>query len=165
MSLAVLDRIDHRILEILQADNHIPNVNLAEQVGLSAPACSRRVARLREEGVIIKDVSIVDPRRVGKSVQVTVAVSLAVRRKAQVEAFRQKMLDRPEVVQCYMVAGSIDYFVVAVLADVESYAEFASDVFAGDDNVKSYESWFVLSHVKNETGLPLPLAPGDAGAR
>jgi len=164
VSLATLDRIDHRILEILQSDNHIPNVNLAEKVGLSAPACSRRVARLREEGVIIKDVSIVDPRRIGKSVQVTVAVSLAVRRKAQVEAFRQKMLDRPEVVQCYMIAGSIDYFVVAVLPDVESYAEFAGDVFAGDDNVKSYESWFVLSHVKNETGLPLP-APAEAGGR
>ena len=165
MSLAALDRIDRRILEILQADNHIPNVSLAEKVGLSAPACSRRVTRLREQGVIIKDVSIVDPRRIGTSVQVTVAVSLAVRRKNQAEAFRQKMLDRPEVVQCYMVAGSIDFFVVAGLADVESYAEFAGDVFAGDDNVKSYESWFVLSHVKNETSLPLPAVHGDGGVQ
>ena len=64
------------------------------------------------------------------------------------------MRERAEVQQCYMVAGSIDFFVVAVLADVESYAEFATDVFASDNNVKSYESWFVLSHVKNETRFP-----------
>ena len=154
MALASLDRIDRQILEILQADNRIPNVSLAERVGLSPPVCSRRVARLREAGIIVRDVSIIDPQKVGKAVKVVVAVSLAPRRKLTLEEFQRKMRERAEVQQCYMVAGSIDFFVVAVLADVESYAEFATDVFASDNNVKSYESWFVLSHVKNETRFP-----------
>ncbi len=154
MALASLDRIDRQLLEILQADNRIPNVSLAERVGLSPPACSRRVARLREAGIIVRDVSIIDPQKVGKAVKVVVAVSLAPRRKLTLEEFQRKMRERAEVQQCYMVAGSIDFFVVAVLADVESYAEFATDVFASDDTVKSYESWFVLSHVKNETKFP-----------
>ncbi len=154
----MLDRIDHRILEILQSDNQVPNVQLADRVGLSPPACSRRVARLRETGVIVRDVAIVDPQQVGKSVKVVVAVSLATRRKSSTEAFRRKMDGRAEILQCYMIAGSIDFFVVAVLKDVESYAEFADEVFASDKNIKSYESWFVLSHVKNETRVPLAFA-------
>ena len=154
MTLAPLDRIDRQILEILQNDNRIPNINLADAVGLSPPACSRRVARLRNEGVIAKDVSIIDPGKIGKAIQTAVAVSLAVRRKTELEEFQHKMQQRDEIVQCYMIAGSIDFLVVALLEDVESYAEFAAEVFAGDDNVKSYESWFVLSHLKNETRVP-----------
>ena len=65
-----LDAIDHRILEILQTDNRIANVRLAQAVGLSAPACSRRVARLRAEGVIVKDVSLLDPQMAGGAVSV-----------------------------------------------------------------------------------------------
>ena len=152
-----LDRIDRQILDILQTDNRIANAALADRVGLSPPACSRRVARLREAGVIVKDVSIIDPRTVGKAVTVVVAVSLARRQKGPVEEFEQKMRDRIEIVQCLKVAGSIDFFVSAVLPDVESYAEFATEMFAGDGNVKSYESWFVLSAVKNETKLSIPL--------
>lgn len=82
MASAPLDRIDRQILEILQGDNRIPNVSLAERVGLSPPACSRRVARLREAGVIVRDVSIVDPQKVGKAVKVMIAVTLADRSKA-----------------------------------------------------------------------------------
>ncbi len=154
MTRNALDRIDRRILDILQDDNRIPNINLAEKVGLSPPACSRRVARLRETGIIAKDVSILDPQKAGKIVKVVVAVSLALRQKANLDAFQDKMRQRNEILQCYMIAGSIDFYVVAALDDVESYAEFAAEVFAGDANVKSFESWVVLSHVKNETKLP-----------
>lgn len=155
MALAVLDRIDRKILEILQSDNRIPNVSLAERVGLSPPACSRRVARLHEAGIIVRDVSIVDPQKVGKAVKVMIAVTLANRSKAATEAFQRKMQERNEVLQCYMIAGSIDFFVLAVLADVETYAEFGAEVFGGDDDIRSYESWFVLSHAKNETRVPI----------
>jgi Lrp/AsnC family leucine-responsive transcriptional regulator len=155
VTLLSLDRIDCQILEILQVDNQISNLMLAEKIGLSAPACSRRVARLHEKGIIVRNVSIVDPQKVGKVVKVVIAVTLAVRQKESIEEFQYKVRQRSEVLQCYMIAGSIDFFVVAVLDDVASYAEFAAEIFAGDDNVKSYESWFVLLHVKNETKLPL----------
>lgn len=150
-----LDRIDRRILEILQRDNRLPNVELAERVGLSPPACSRRVARLRETGVIRGDVSILDPQKVGKTVKVMIAVTLDDRSKTAAEVFQRKMLEREEVQHCYMIAGSIDFFVLAVLADVEAYAEFGSEVFGGDANIRNYESWFVLSQVKSETRVPI----------
>ena len=84
-----------------------------------------------------------------------IAVPLANRSKAAAEAFQRKMQERNEVLQCYMIAGSIDFFVLAVLADVEAYAEFGSEVFGGDDDIRSYESWFVLSHAKSETRVPI----------
>jgi len=155
MPRPTLDRIDHRILDLLQSDNRIANAKLAAAVGLSAPACSRRVTRLHDLGVIVKDVAIVDPAMAGKGVRVIVAVTLETRRKERVESFQLKIRQRPEVMQCYMVAGAVDFFVVAALADVAAYADFASDVFAGDHNVSSYESWFVLGEVKNETKLDL----------
>ncbi len=151
-----LDRIDLKILDILQDDNRIANLALAERIGLSPPACSRRVARLRRSGIIARDVSILAPQKAGKTVKVVVAVSLDLRQKAELDGFQRKMLARPEILQCYMIAGSIDFFVVAALDDVESYADFAAEVFAGDGNIKSFESWMVLNHVKNETRLPLP---------
>ncbi|MBB4302041.1 Lrp/AsnC family leucine-responsive transcriptional regulator [Rhodobium orientis] len=149
-----LDRIDRQILHILQADNRIANIALAEKVGLSPAACSRRVARLRKDGIIVRDVSIIDPTLIGPAVKVIVAATLAQRQARLMEAFKQKMLARPEVVQCYQTAGPIDFYVVAVLADVAAYSDFAVEVFAGDDNIGSYESWFVLEHVKNETRCP-----------
>ena len=155
MPKATLDRIDHRILDLLQSDNRTANTNLAAAVGLSAPACSRRVARLHDLGVIVKDVAIVDPAMAGKGVRVVVAVTLATRRKDRIESFQLKIRQRPEVMQCYMVAGAVDFFVVAALGDVAAYADFASEVFAGDHNVKSYDSWFVLGEVKNETRIDL----------
>lgn len=151
-----LDRIDRKILHMLQTDNRIANINLAERAGLSPPACSRRVARLRETGIIARDVSILNPQKAGKTVKVVVAVTLGLRQKAALEAFQDKMLGIPEILQCFMIAGPIDFYVVAALDDVESYAGFAADVFADDENIISFESWVVLKHVKDETRLPLP---------
>ncbi|MDJ0949169.1 MAG: Lrp/AsnC family transcriptional regulator [Alphaproteobacteria bacterium] len=150
-----LDRIDRHILDILQTDNQISNLELADRVGLSPPACSRRAARLRREGVIRKDVSIVDPRRAGKSLAAIVSIRLEVRRKEHLEAFAAKMLARDEVFQCYMVSGPIDFVLHVVVDDVAAYTRFAIEAFAEDDNLQSHESMFVLAQVKNETKIEL----------
>lgn len=150
-----LDRIDRRILDLLQTDNRISNLALAEKVGLSAPACSRRVSNLREAGVITRDVSLVDPRQVGKSVTAIVTVVLEVRRTAQLDDFCQRMRDLEPVKQCYMIAGSVDFILVIVLDDMAAYASFAAETLASDPNVKGYETWFVLSHVKNDDSIKL----------
>ena len=150
-----LDRIDRHILDLLQADNRISNLALAEKVGLSAPACSRRVSQLRADGVIAKDVSQVDPQKVGKSVTAIVTVALEVRRTAQLEDFCQRMRALEPVKQCYMIAGSVDFILVVVLDDMSAYSSFAAETLAGDSNVKGYETWFVLSHVKNDDSIKL----------
>ncbi len=150
-----LDAIDRHILDILQTDNTIANVALAGRVGLSPPACSRRVARLRREGVIVRDISVVDPRLAGNAVTVFVSVTLAARQRAAVERFAALMRARPEVRHCAMVAGSIDYVVQVNLRTVEDYAAFSNDVFIGNEDIQAYESWIVLAEIKRETKLAL----------
>lgn len=150
-----LDAIDRKILDILQTDNTVPNVALAERVGLSAPACSRRVARLRREKVIVRDVSMVDPRLVGNAVTVIVSVTLATRQREAADAFIATIKARPEVRHCAMVTGSIDYVLHISLKTVEDYAAFSQDVFIGNRHVGDYESWIVLSEIKNETRVDL----------
>lgn len=150
-----LDRIDRRILDLLQADNQIPNVALAEKVGLSPPACSRRTGRLRAEGVIARDVSLVDPQKVGKTLSVVLTVTLEVQRRELLDSFAERIRTLPAVQHCYMVAGAVDFVIFALLDDMQAYAAFIADALGNDRNVKSYETWFVLSEVKNDSRIPL----------
>lgn len=151
-----MDAIDHRILEILQGDNRIANARLAERVGLSAPACSRRVARLRRDGVIVADVAVVDPRKLGERVSVVVSVTLAERSRPRLEEFQAMVRAEPRVRSCLMTAGSMDFLVIASLPSVEDYVAFAEEVISGHGNVKSYESWIVLRTVKDDRRVPVP---------
>jgi Lrp/AsnC family leucine-responsive transcriptional regulator len=150
-----LDAIDRRILDLLQSDNTIANVALAERVGLSPPACSRRVARLRREGVILRDISVLDPRLAGNAVTVIVSVTLAERQREAFDGFIALIRARPEVRHCAMVAGSIDFVLHVSLKSVEDYAAFSQEVFIGNPHIGNYESWIVLDEIKNETKLAL----------
>ncbi|MGF1608764.1 MAG: Lrp/AsnC family transcriptional regulator [Kiloniellales bacterium] len=150
-----LDRIDRRILDLLQSDNQLSNLALADKVGLSPPACSRRVARLRREGVIAKDASLLDPQKVGKSLTAIVTVVLETRRRERLEAFSQRMRALEPVKQCYMIAGSVDFFLVVLLDDMAAYSAFASESLASDPDIKGYETWFVLAEVKNDSSIRL----------
>jgi Lrp/AsnC family leucine-responsive transcriptional regulator len=150
-----LDRIDRRILALLQADARISNLKLADKVGLSPPACSRRVARLRRARVIEREVAVVDPRKVGLTLTAIVPVVLESRRKATLDAFARRIAARPEVQQCLMTAGSTDFVLLLRFADMAAYSTFAAERLAGDPDVKGYETWFVLGEVKNTTAVAL----------
>lgn len=150
-----LDRIDRHILDLLQTDNQISNVALAEKVGLSPPACSRRVARLRSQGPIVRDVAVLDPRLVGKTLTVIVTVTLEVRRRQALDEFERKMRRRDEVLRCYMVSGAVDYVLVVMADDMDGYTRFASEQLSADELVKGFESWFVLNRIKDESKITL----------
>jgi Lrp/AsnC family leucine-responsive transcriptional regulator len=152
---AALDAIDRRILDVLQEDNQITNLALAEKVGLSPPACLKRVRRLREEAVIVRDVAIVDPARVGQSIVAFVGVELDRQREDVLAAFERKMAAEPEVQQCYFVSGEIDYLLVVTCSDMEAYNGFARRVLANEHNIKRFRTSFNLSRVKYETKLRL----------
>jgi Lrp/AsnC family leucine-responsive transcriptional regulator len=154
-AVPVLDALDRRILEILQADNQVTNLALAEQVGLSPPPCLRRVRRLRELGVIARDVAIVDPAKVGHSLIAFVGVELERQREDMLSGFEAKMLRQPEVQQCYFVSGDNDYLLVVVYADMEGYNRFCRRVLANDHNIRRFRTSFNLSRIKYETAIPL----------
>jgi Lrp/AsnC family leucine-responsive transcriptional regulator len=150
-----LDAIDRRILDRLQEDNQISNLELAAAVGISPPPCSRRVQRLRAEGIIAADVSLVDPFRVGRSLIVFASVTLERQREDLLENFERKMLAHAEVMQCYFISGDADYLVVVSVPDMAAYNDFARRVFANEPNIRMFRSSFALSRVKYQTKIPL----------
>jgi len=150
-----LDAIDRRILDLLQEDNRMTNLELAERVGLSPPPCLRRVRRLRELGVIERDVAIVNPAAVGQQIIAFVGVELDRQREDVLAAFERKMAAEPQVQQCYFVSGEIDYLLVVTARDMESYNEFARRVLANEHNIRRFRTSFTLSRVKYETRIPL----------
>jgi Lrp/AsnC family leucine-responsive transcriptional regulator len=150
-----LDAIDRKILGVLQDDNQITNLALAERVGLSPPPCLRRVRRLRELGVIHKDVALLDPAKVGQGIIAFVGVELDRQREDVLATFERKVAGEPEVQQCYFVSGEVDYLLVITCPDMEHYNAFARRVLANEHNIKRFRTSFCLSRVKYTTAIPL----------
>ncbi|WP_211252221.1 Lrp/AsnC family transcriptional regulator [Marinobacterium jannaschii] len=150
-----LDRIDRRILNQLQRDNRISNQQLAELVGLSPPACLRRVKRLRDEGVIIADVSIVNPAVLGHPLNIIVEVEMARDQLDIYSAFKRKMAAAPEVTQCYQVTGEVDFLLVVMVADLQAYENFSRRTLSSDQNLRKYRSMISLGREKFETAIEL----------
>jgi Lrp/AsnC family leucine-responsive transcriptional regulator len=150
-----LDDIDRRILAVLQTNNQITNLELAERVHLSPPTCLRRVRRLREERVIIADVALLDPDKVGRSLFVFVDVMLERQSDALQDAFEARMAGSAEVTQCYMVSGETDFVLVVQVADMKAYHGFVRRVLTGDANVRNFKSRFAMnrSTFRTEVGL------------
>jgi Lrp/AsnC family leucine-responsive transcriptional regulator len=151
----LLDKTDRKILNILQKDNQITNQALADKVGLSAPPCFRRVKRLRDEGIILKDVSLVDPFKVGKPLIVFVNITLEKQREDLLAHFERKMAEEPEIMQCYFVSGDTDYLLIIHVKDMNDYNEFARRVFANEPNIKQFRSSFCLNRTKYNTQVVL----------
>ena len=151
----MIDAIDRRILDLLQDDNQITNLALADKVGLSPPACLKRVRKLRADGVIAKDVSVLDPESVGQSIVAFVGVELDRQREDVLAAFERKIAAEAEVQQCYFVSGEIDYLLTVVCRDMDAYNGFARRVLANEHNIKRFRTSFSLSRVKYETRIPL----------
>jgi len=152
----LLDKMDRKILNILQKDNQITNLALAEKIGMSAPPCFRRVKRLREEGIIVNDVSLVDPFKVGRPLIVFVNITLEQQREDLLTHFERKMLEQAEIMQCYFISGDTDYLLVIHVSDMTHYNEFARRVFANEPNIKKFRSSFCLNRTKYNTHVVLP---------
>jgi Lrp/AsnC family leucine-responsive transcriptional regulator len=150
-----LDAIDRRILRALQRDGRLPVVALAEQVGLSATPCQRRVKRLEEAGVIARYAAMVDPARVGLPLQAFVSVALSSHAEEVVEGFHRALAARPEVLAAYATSGEMDYLLHVLAADFEAYAEFALKALLRMPGVKETRSSFVLSALKPPGEVPV----------
>ena len=155
-----LDAIDRRILAALQENARISNVELADAVGLSPSPCWRRVRDLERERVIARHVTLVDPAAVGLKVSVFVQVSLERQVERSLEIFEAAVLDRPEVMECYLMTGDADYHLRVVVPDLEAYERFLMQHLTRVPGVASIKSSFALKQVKYRTALPLDAAPG-----
>ena len=151
----IIDRIDKKILVALQRDNRISNLELAERVGLSPPACLKRVKRLRKEGVIIGDVSIINPELAGNTMTLIVSVEMDRDRADIYQAFRKSILKAPEVTQCYQISGNYDFMLVVKVKDIQGYEHFVERVLHSDLNIRKFHSSVSLRTVKFSTEINL----------
>lgn len=150
-----LDRLDLLILDILQQDASVPIRDLAQRVHSSPATCQRRIASMRADGILLKEVAIVDRRRVGRPLTVFVSVELEKQNDTLLRNFEKKMLAQPDVMACYEVSGEFDFLLMVNSASMESYHAFTREVFSSNNNVRNFKSIFAMNCSKFETRVPL----------
>lgn len=148
-----LDRLDSQILTLLQQDADIPMRVLAERVHSSPATCQRRIAQLREAGVLLKQVAIVDRKKVGRPLTAFVSVELDKQNDALLRAFEQKMLAEEDVMACYEVSGEFDFLLIVNAPSMEQYHAFTREVFSSNNNVRNFKSTFAMHCSKFETAV------------
>lgn len=155
MSEHAIDRTDVQILEALQADSGLSNVELAERVALSPSPCARRVRILEEQGFFRGRVALLEPDKVGLSVNVFIQVSLNHQVKEDLQAFEETVSQWPEVMECYLMTGDFDYLIRVAVPDLGSYHHFLNDRLTLVDGIDNIRSSFSLKQVAYKTELPL----------
>jgi DNA-binding Lrp family transcriptional regulator len=150
-----LDSFDLAILEILQRDNSIPLRTIGEAVHLSAAAVQRRIKRMRDSNVIVANIAVVDPARLGRAITILVEVVVESERIDLIEGVRANLLAAPEVQQCYYVTGEADFVVVVTVATMKEYEALTRRLFFSSQNVKRFRTLVVMDRVK--IGLQVPI--------
>ncbi|MEJ1170498.1 Lrp/AsnC family transcriptional regulator [Variovorax sp. CCNWLW235] len=154
-----LDAIDLRLLDALQRDASQTNQRLAESVGISPPTCLRRVQRLRQEGLIERQVALLSPDRLamvqGHGLQAVVEVSLDRQDAAALDAFEARVVADDAVQQCWRVSPGPDFVLVVAARDMPGYGALAQRLFNADANVRNVKAFFSLKRAKFEPRLPL----------
>ncbi|PLC55887.1 AsnC family transcriptional regulator [Pollutimonas nitritireducens] len=150
-----LDELDLRILEHLQADNSMTNQDLAQLVHASPPTCLRRVRRLIQEGIIHKQVAILDPQKVGQGLTAIIEITMDVQTAEHLDAFEASLADDPAILQCYRVSPGPDFIVIAQVADMPAYHALAHRTFTSRANVRNVRTFFSMHRSKFETRMTL----------
>lgn len=150
-----LDEIDRRLLAELQNEGRVTNVELASRVGLTAPPCLRRVRALEESGVIRGYHAEVDPVSLGFSIMVFALVSLKSQAEADLRQFEEHIGALPEVRECHMLNGEIDFILKIVSKDLQSFQEFLTSRLTPQPNVASVKTSLVIRTAKQLPGVPV----------
>lgn len=154
-----LDELDLRLLRHLQQDASLSNQTLAERVAASPATALRRVRRLRELGLIERQVAIVQPERLalalGHGLSAVVEVSLDRQGEEAQLAFERRVLQDRAIQQCYRVSPGPDFVLFVTVRDMPAYADLAQRLFNGDANVRNVKTFFCVRRAKFEPALPL----------
>ena len=148
-----LDKVDRKLLNLLQKNNQTPTRTLAEKANVSQPTCLRRLRDLRATGIISADVALVDPFALGYGMLAFVEVSLTDQSDQCMLEFETRMGKEHEVMQCYFVSGDFDYFLVVHVIDMEAYYQFVRRAISGSGNVRHFQSRFPMKRAKFVTRI------------
>lgn len=150
-----LDRIDRQILSLLQDDGRMTNVDLSERVGLTAPPCLRRVRALEEAGAIRGYHADLDPAQLGYPITVFAMVSLRSQAEHDLEAFEAHVAAIPEVRECHMLNGEIDFILKIVAPDLKSFQQILTTHLTPAPNVASVKTSLTIRTAKSQSGIPV----------
>jgi Lrp/AsnC family leucine-responsive transcriptional regulator len=150
-----MDRIDRRILEVLQEDGRLTNVELAERVALSPSPCLRRVKRLEDEGIIAGYRAVLDRRRLGLGLTVLVEIKVGQHSRDNAAEHHRALAAIPEVVACHMVSGAADFIAEVVVPDLEAYERVLTEKLLTLPHVSDIRSNFAIRTIKAAAPLPL----------
>ena len=156
-----LDEFDRRILEQMQRDARTPMPILAERVGLSAPACYRRLRQLRRDGVILREVAVVAPDSLGWPLSMIVLVRLANEGPRTADDLMRRFETEDTVIEAWQITGEHDFVVRIVARDMAAYDELTRRLFVENEAVASFQT----SVVFRQTNTPAVLPAGPAGSR
>ncbi len=146
MASVALDTIDNRLVAALQKDNRTSIAVLCDTIGLTPPTCHRRLKRLRESGIILKEAALVDPRLSARPLTVIIEITLAQNRAA----FEKKLSQLKEISMCWAVSGPTDFFAVGHFRDIEHYRAFMLAEMIDDENVKRQTSAIAVDRLRFE---------------
>ena len=155
MPTLTLDEVDLKILKELQENGRMTNVDLAQRVGLTAPPCLRRVRALEESGIIRSYHAAINPGALGYTITVFAMVSLKSQAESDLEAFEAYVAALPQVRECHMLNGEIDFILKVVARDLQSFQQFLTSRLTVAPNVASVKTSLTIRTSKNEPGIPI----------
>jgi Lrp/AsnC family transcriptional regulator len=153
--LAEMDTFDRRILALLQEDASRSTSEIANAIGLSQAPCWRRIQRLKEEGFVRSQVCLLDRRKLGLRAQIFAQVKLNAHGRAHLDEFASAIRGFPEVLECHVLMGSVDFMLRVVAEDIEAYERFFFEKLSRIPGVQEINSIVALSEIKSTTALPL----------
>ncbi|MGB0497405.1 MAG: Lrp/AsnC family transcriptional regulator [Rubricella sp.] len=148
--MAIIDRIDEKILHELGRDGRLSNLALAERVGLSPSACLRRVQHLEREGIIRGYRAVLDPGRLGRGFVAYIAVGLNDHTKASQEAFERAITRSGAVRECHNITGTVEYLLRVEVADLTAYKHFHTEILGTLPQVNAITTYVVMGSPKDE---------------
>ncbi|MEX0317331.1 MAG: Lrp/AsnC family transcriptional regulator [Ruegeria sp.] len=143
-----MDDKDLAILRLVQNDARLTAEAISQDVGLSAPAVQKRLKRLRENGVIEREIAVLSPAKLGREMTVIVEVILERESRAHLDAFKRKMRDAPAVQQCYYTTGEADFILILSMQDIQEYEAFTQAYFFDESNISRFKTSIVMDRVK-----------------
>ena len=150
------DRIDRKILRILQDDGRITVTELADRVGLSATPCGERVRRLERDGFITGYHARLNPQALGQSLLVFVEIRLSAKSGRIFEEFKREVLKLPNVLECHLVSGDFDYLIKARIPEMNAYRRLLGDMLLGLPGARESKSYVVMEEIKESLSLTVP---------
>lgn len=150
-----LDAYEKRILALLQEDASLSTAAIAEKIGLSSSPCWRRIDRLEKEGFIKRRVALIDRQKVGLNAHIFAQVKLNAHGRAHLDEFAEAIRAFPEVLECYVLMGPVDFLLRIVAPDIDAYERFFFNRLSQLPGVQEVNSTVALSEIKSTTTLPI----------